>query len=277
MPTRGSACGSICRCDFGVSGVIGVEGIRERFRFALDTAIAGASEETRHAEAVGFGAWVTPSLRPAAGLRYERWSAEREYLTARAGTEFRAASDRLLLSTTLEYGQALKTHPSYTRGSVGAMWTSSTGLQRASWSTRVGLDLVSHEAPLGLWPVASSDLSWAVPLRAHPRASNGLLPGATAGRSMINGGLSGDHPVLRTGPFTLAVGVFLDGAEILHPASGTGRDRFYLDAGGGLRIGILDGQLGVLRIDLATGLADRRTALTVGMHQRWPPMRERAR
>jgi hypothetical protein len=38
-----------------------------------------------------------------------------------------------------------------------------------------------------------------------------------------------------------------------------------------LRIGILDGQLGTLRIDLATGRTDRRTALTVGMHQRWPP------
>jgi hypothetical protein len=41
-----------------------------------------------------------------------------------------------------------------------------------------------------------------------------------------------------------------------------------------LRIGILDGQLGTLRIDLATGLTDRRTALTVGMHQRWPPFHQ---
>jgi hypothetical protein len=94
---------------------------------------------------------------------------------------------------------------------------------------------------------------------------------------MIHGGLSGDHPIYRRGPFTLALGIFLDGAEIVHPADGSGRDRFYLDAGGGIRIAILDGQLGVLRIDLATGLTDRRTALTAGMHQHWPPFRERAR
>jgi hypothetical protein len=42
---------------------------------------------------------------------------------------------------------------------------------------------------------------------------------------------------------------------------------------GGIRIGILDGHLGVLRIDLATGLTDRRTAMTVGWHQGWPPFR----
>lgn len=74
----------------------------------------------------------------------------------------------------------------------------------------------------------------------------------------------------------LAAGLFLDGAEIRNPADGSGRDRFYLDAGGGLRMGILDGQLGVLRIDLATGLTDRGTAITVGLHQSWPPFRKSA-
>lgn len=270
------------RVDFRVDmparlGVIGVEGVWERFRFAVDTAPNGALEETRHAGGVGFGGWITPSLRPSAGLGLEQWSGGRKYLAVSAGTAFRAAADRFILATSVDYGQALTTHPSYARGSVGAMWTSSIGLQRASWSARLGLDLVSHGAPLGLWPVASGDLAWAIPLRAHSRASDGMLPGATTGRSMIHGGLSGDQPVYRAGPVTLTVGAFLDGAEIVHSSDGSGRDRFYVDAGGGLRIGILDGQLGVLRIDLATGLTDRRTAITVGMHQSWPPMREGAR
>jgi hypothetical protein len=151
------------------------------------------------------------------------------------------------------------------------MWTSSVGLRRATWSGRLGLDQASSRAPLGLWPVASGDIPWAIPLRAHPRTSDGLLPGATAGRSMLHGGLSGDHPLFRAGPFAFAAGVFLDGAEIRHPADGSARDRFYLDAGGGLRVGILDGHLGILRVDLATGLADRATAFTVGIHQSWPP------
>jgi hypothetical protein len=69
----------------------------------------------------------------------------------------------------------------------------------------------------------------------------------------------------------VAAGLFLDGAEIRSPADGTSADRFFLDAGGGLRFGILGGHSGILRIDLATGLTDRNTALTAGVHQSWPP------
>lgn len=254
-----------------LGGVASVEGIRERFRFALDTTATGVHDESRHAAGLGFGIWVTPSLRPSASLRLDQWSGARKYLAFSTGTAFRAAGDRFTLTGSFERGQALAQHSSYGRGGVRAMWTSSLGLQRASWSSRIGVDLVSHQAPLGLWPVASGDLTWAIPLRAHDRTTADLLPGATAGRSMIHGGLSGDQPVYRLGPFTLALGLFLDGAEILHPADGSSRDRLYLDAGGGLRVGLLDGQFGVLRIDLATGLLDRNTALSIGMQQQWPP------
>jgi hypothetical protein len=49
-------------------------------------------------------------------------------------------------------------------------------------------------------------------------------------------------------------------------------DRFYLDGGGGVRIGIAGGQLGVLRLDLARGLVnDPQTVFTVGVHSSWPP------
>ncbi len=261
----------------GFSGIIGVEGTWERFRFAVDTARNGAIEETRHVGGVGFGGWVTPALRPIAGLRVEQWSGGREYLTATAGAEIRAATDRLVLFTTVEYGRAIAPRPSYMRGDLLAAWSSSSGLRHAAWSARVGMDLVSDRTPVGIWPVASGDIARAIPLRAHPRTSEDLLPGSTAGRRMLHGGLSGDHPMYHVGPFLLAAGLFLDAAEIVHPASGASGERFYLDAGGGFRIAILDGQLGVVRIDLATGLTDRRTALTIGLHQSWPPFREMMR
>lgn len=255
----------------GVSGVIGVGGSWERYRFSLDPAQNGVLEETRHSGGVTFGGWINPALRPNAGLRLDRWPGDREYLAATAGTEFRAAGDRFALTTTVEYGQALVTHPSYSRGNVRAIWSSSTGLSRATWSTRLGLDLASSNAPLGLWPQASGDIPWSIPLRAHAWSRNGLLPGNTTGRSILHGGVSGDHPLWRVGPFTLAAGLFLDGAEIQDPADGALRNHFYVDAGGGLRIAILDGHLGIVRIDLATGLTDHASAITVGMHQSWPP------
>ena len=258
-------------------GVLGVAGSWERFRFSLNDSAPAAVEETRRSVGVSFGSWVNSALRPSVGLRFERWSGARKYVVATAGTEFRSASDRFVLTTSAEYGRSLPAHPSYSRGNLRAIWSSSVGLSRATWSGRLGVDLASPQAPLGVWPVASGDIPWAIPLRAHPRTSDGLLPGATAGRAIMHGGLSGDQPVFRAGPFTVAAGIFLDGAEIVNPADGSARNRFYLDAGGGIRIGLLEGQLGILRIDLATGLTDHRSAITAGVHQSWPPFRENTR
>jgi hypothetical protein len=65
--------------------------------------------------------------------------------------------------------------------------------------------------------------------------------------------------------------VFIDAADIMVAADGAPGDRLYLDGGAGLRIGMAEGQPGVLRIDLARGLAgEGRFALTLGVHQSWP-------
>ena len=158
------------------------------------------------------------------------------------------------------------------------MWTSSLGLGRAAWSTRLGVDWASPDAPLGTWPVVSGNLSWAIPLRAHSQPGGELLPGWSVGRGIIHAGLAGDHPVYRVGPLIVAAGMFLDGARVIAAADGLVNDRFYLDGGGGLRIGVADGQLGVIRIDLAKGLLDGgRVALTVGVHRSWPPFQQGSR
>ena len=257
--------------DLGIPGVIGIGGAWEQFRFVLDTAQAAVFEESRRSASVGFGAWVTAALRPSAGFRLERWSGGRNYLVASANLQMRRADDRLVLTATGGRGVALSAHPSWSRAAVGATWASSLGLGRTAWSTRLGADWASVDAPVGSWPVAAGNLSWAIPLRADPVTGRGLLPGRSVGRAVIHAGLAGDHPILRAGLFVLAGGVFLDGAGIRSAADGS-PDRFYLDAGAGLRIGIADGQLGVLRIDLAKGLMEQgRSALTLGVHRGWPP------
>ncbi|MEO8450505.1 MAG: C39 family peptidase [Gemmatimonadota bacterium] len=263
--------------ELGFHGIVTVEGARERFRFALDTARSGALEETRRSAVAAFGGWITPNFRPTAGFRFEQWSGARQYLAGTAGAELRAADSRFALTITGEYAAALAAHPSYERGGVRATWASSTGLGQAAWSARLGADLASPAAPLGTVPMVGGNLSWVIPLRAHPETAGGRLDGRSAGRVIGHGGLTADHPIHRMGPVTLAAGVFLDGAGVGSPADGSGTGRFYLDAGAGLRAGIADGRLGVLRIDLATGVLDRRTALTVGIHRSWPPFGERSR
>jgi hypothetical protein len=260
----------------GFRGVLGVEGRWERYRYAVDSAMTGELEEERRVALVSFGGWLTPGVRPAVSLRYERWSGTRTILAAALATEVRAAGDRFALRVTGEYALALGAHASYARGGAGTTWSSSTGLSRFSWSARAGIELASPDAPLGTRPIAGGNLSLDIPLRAHPEVEAGRLLGSNVGRVVAHGGVTADHPVHHIGPIVLAAGAFLDGAEVIEPADQSG-SRWYLDLGAGLRVGIADGHLGVLRIDVARGLLDRRSAVTIGVHPSWPPRRDDSR
>jgi hypothetical protein len=256
--------------DPGLPGVIAIEGAWERFRFSLGAGGTAIFDQTRRSAVVAFGGWIAPWLRTSAALRLERWSGDQRYLAASVGAQLRARDDRFQLSARTEHAVAVTDQPSYTSGAVRAAWASSLGLSRTAWSARLGFDRVGRHAPIGTWPMAGGNLDWALPLRAHSATIGRSLAGRSAGRGIISAGIAGDHPVHRTGPLVFAAGLFLDAARIVSPADGS-PDRFHLDGGAGLRIGIADGRLGIVRIDLARSLvADRDAALTFGVEQNWP-------
>jgi hypothetical protein len=250
----------------GWTGVVTVGGSWERFRYGIDSLTV---QETRRSGGIGFGAWVIPELRPSLGLRYDRWSGERRYVVVSQANELRLARDRFTLRTTLEAGIANEAAASYTAGSLRARWASSPLLQHTSWSIRYGVDLADSHTPAGLWPFASGDVPGAIPLRAHPFTLRDLLPSSTIARSVMHGGVAVDQPFYRSPLITLALGGFVDWAMMSDRLNGR-PTRTFVDGGGGLRIGLADGALGVIRIDLATGLNDDHSALTVGMHREWP-------
>lgn len=261
--------------DPGLQGILTIEGNRERFRFALDTTGTPIFEETRRSAIVGFGGWVSAGVRPLVAFRLERWSGDRRYLAGSIGADVRARDDRFELTAKTEYAVALSAHPSYTTGWARAAWASSLGLSRAAWSARLGFDWAGRHAPLGTWPMAGKDLAWALPLRAHTLTTGDALAGRSAGRAITSAGLAADRPFFRKGPLVFGAGLFFDAAQIFSPADGSRENRFYLDGGSGLRIGLADGQMAVLRIDVSRGLvSDRRTAVTVGIHRSWPFFRQ---
>jgi hypothetical protein len=99
-----------------------------------------------------------------------------------------------------------------------------------------------------------------------------------AGRAIIHAGLAGDHPIHRFGPLILAAGTFFDAVRVTAAADGSLKNRFYLDSGVGIRIGVADRESRVIRIDLARRLQpDRRSALTVGAHRSWPHLQPGSR
>lgn len=253
----------------GVPGVLRVEGAWERMRVALDTTGASVVEDTWRSAAVQWSGWLSPGVRQAATVGLERWSGDRRYVTLEAATELRGWGDRFRVGARGTQAAALSEHSSYRRARVEAMWSSSDGLVRAGWSTRLGGDWVSAHAPLGAWSVAGGSPSSAIPLRAEPSPRGDFVAGGAVGRTILHGGLAGDVPVHRVGPLVLAVGAFLDAARIAGSADGWVGHRSHLDVGVGLRIGIGDGALGVLRVDVARGMLEEgRSALTVGVQRR---------
>jgi hypothetical protein len=122
--------------------------------------------------------------------------------------------------------------------------------------------IVAGDAPLALWPGAGTGQGREGLLRAHPLIDDGVIRNAAFGRHVVDGGVEGRRWVqLARRPIRFAPALFLDVARAYH-ALDPQSERWQTDVGGGLRIAIPGS--GVLRIDLAHGLADGRTALSMG-------------
>jgi len=254
----------------GIPGVLRIGENWDRFRFA-DALGNAVEEESRRARHIGFGGWVTAAVRPSLSLTYDRWSADRNFLGVSAKLDVYARDDRLRIRAGGTQAAGLSGTGAYTQLEAGARWASAITIARPSWSARVGVNWASEGTPQGAWPIVGTNLEWAIPLRAHSATAGGLLNPASTGRRVAHAGLTTDYPVHRFGVIVLAAGAFLDGARIDHGADGSGANRWLLDLGGGVRLGVGDGKLGVFRLDLAHGLTDGKAAVTIGVQREWPP------
>jgi hypothetical protein len=245
---------------------------------AVDTAVGGVSESTWQMAAARYGWWVAPAIRPEFAVGLESWKDGRRFLTISTRSEARFLDDRLRLQLSASEAISPADGPSYRSAGARSMLASSLGLQRASWSLRVGADWVSVDAPLGAWPLVNRGMDRAVTLRAEPSIEGSAMQARAMGRAIVHAGVGADHPIGAVGPLTVAVGAFVDGAEVMLPAQPTIGNRSYLDGGGGVRLGLAGGAWGTVRLDLAWGLlADRGAALSVGYHEEWPPWSRTAR
>jgi tetratricopeptide (TPR) repeat protein len=126
---------------------------------------------------------------------------------------------------------------------------------------RAGLDLTSADAPRALWSGAGTGHARGPLLRAHPLLEDGRLTGDVFGRHVYHASAEARRwlkPVMKL--VRIAPAVFVDVARAsdrLLPGAA-----WHADAGAGLRLA-LPGS-GVVRLDVAKGLRDGTTALSVG-------------
>ena len=256
----------------GLPGIVSLEGSWEQYRFADNTLMDPLPLEQRRATTLGFSGWLRGGVEALAGVRFERWSGQRDFLAVSLGGALHPRHDRLVLIVRGEQAVAFRDRASYARVQTRVAWQPPVGPSSISWTARLGVDWASAHAPRGLWPIAGGDLARAIPLRAQSLSVAGLLPTARSGQGILHGGVAADRPVTTLGPLSVAVGVFLDGADVMAAGDGSIRHRRYLDGGTGLRFGLVGAERGALRVDFARGLLEkRRWALSIGLEQAWPP------
>ena len=214
--------------------------------------------EVRKGGSVAWSDWTATNLRWQTTLGFDTWGERGKTLALSAAIEQRAWGDRVALdgSATIVAGNF-----SAWTGNAGVHWRSSLRNQGAVFLARGGVELASDRAPLALWPGAGHGHARPTLLRAHALLDDGVITGGVFGRRVYSAGAewrAWSRPL--KGALRFAPAAFVDAARAERRL--TPNDQWHVDAGAGLRIALPGSN--ILRIDVAKGVRDGKTAFSVG-------------
>lgn len=242
----------------GPGGIWRLDASKETQTFA-DLGIA--FEETRTRGGVELSNWIDQRTRLRGGVAIERWTDRRRTLATSGRIEFWPVIDRLAI----EAGATAWTGSGDGFGAADGLirWRSKGANSGTVWLANAGYRAASTAAPPSIWPGADTGHAREVLLRAHPLLADGVIDGGVFGRRVAHGGaevqrwfVPGTQRLVRVAP-----AVFMDVARATRGLAQSD-PRVHYDAGAGLRVSIAG--MGVLRIDVARGLRDGRTAFSAG-------------
>lgn len=262
---------------FGLPGVLDVRGYWEQQSYeAPRTANAGAVddavtvEERRHA-AAGLAEWLSGMLWLSGGLGVDRWTDGPIRPAVHAAVQLRLAEDRIAVTGSGSAWPSIASRPAFGLIELAASWRSTAGRRALEWRARAGFELASDGSPLALWRGAGTGHARDALLRAHPLLDDGVVRGERIGRSLAHGGFEATRWLWDGGLGAVGVALFLDGAKLWRPLDrGVGEvdGSLMIDSGAGLRLSLP--WQGSLRADVAVGLGDGATALSMAWEGPWP-------
>ncbi|MGE4068840.1 MAG: papain-like cysteine protease family protein [Vicinamibacterales bacterium] len=246
-------------------GVTRIEAAWERQSYAGAGVRAPVRLSHRHA-AARLSDWRTGVLRWEAGAVLDGWDGP-SHAGLDGGLELRLGRDHVALGARAAAWAPAGDRAGFATAAVRAAWRSTGRRAAAGWSAVAGLASASAPAPLDLWPGAGVGHARSAFLRAHPLLDGGVLAGPVFGRRLAHASLEYARPIHR-GAIGVALAVFGDAARAWARRDGT-RSAWQVDTGAGLRI-TAPGIAGVIRLDLARGLADGQVAVSAGWQPPWP-------
>ena len=219
---------------------------------------APVSRETRTHTGLAAGAWATDRLRITGRAGIDRWLDRRRQALVGADAEFWPIADRLQLRGRISHWSGAD---AFSAGSVDAMFRSSAARSGDLLLLRAGESAATDAAPALAWPGADTGHVRDVLLRANPAPRSGghfrrrVRTTTDIRRSRVSTMVEADEAagaVCASGIHRYREGVPGPCIKLLSTA---------IDAGVGSRIAAPGSK--VLLIDLAHGLRDGRTALSV--------------
>jgi hypothetical protein len=253
----------------GRPGIWHLDSFRERQAYATravsdsgGATVLDVSHEERRRTGLSFSDWIGPDVRIEIGAALDKWIGRGSHVSLEGSVERRWARDRLALGAQGAGWISLADGPPFEAGSLSLRWCSN-GLERSdAWQGHLGFSGATSESPRALWYGAGTGQGRPPLLRAHPLLDRGVVRGRTFGRTLVHGTIERQDWPWRLGLAQVGWALFFDGARSWN-SDGADRGAWQVDGGTGLRLRGL-GIKGLIRVDLARGLKDGRSALSLG-------------
>jgi len=223
--------------------------------------------ETRTHGALTFSDWLTGSLRYSVSAGIDTWhgpSFEGRTVFAGGLLERRWLGDRW----SIDGSATIWAEPSggvFHTVAGRVAFKSPPRADRWVYLADAGVEQAGSNAPLALWPRAGTDTRERVLLRAHPLFEDGVIDltgPSVLGRTLLYSHGEAQRWIGSAGPARVGVAMFADVAQTSR-AQTSQAGRTQIDVGAGVRLRA-PGFAATLRVDVARGLRDDATALTVG-------------
>lgn len=239
----------------GSLGLVTVDAMAEEQPFT--TPSLPAADRTR--ARVALADWATGWFRWELRGGFDRWARDGTFAAAGASAQVEHLGATVILEAdTWPGGEG------FGRGEASVRWSSSRERRGTLVGVRAGLQFLGEHGPLDIWPAGDTGHAREPLLRAHPVLADGRLDVQRLGRRLQHAGVEVQRWRRGPGPLSLGFAGFLDVARTGHRLAGDAL--VDADAGFGVRVAV-PGQRGVFRVDIARGLSDGRTAVSVG----WQP------
>lgn len=218
--------------------------------------------ESRTHGGVSVSDWLTSSVRYRLSAAVDRWGGDRRTIAAGVEVERRSVDDRLSVMAAVTSYAPLGLGEAFHGGGIQVRATPFMTPTGVVLSTTAGASVVTHAAPLALWPGAGVGQARPVLLRAHPLFHDGAISGPAFGRTLLYGNVEVQRWFNRPSPVRTALVVFSDLARATRRQSSLDDAPLHVDVGVGFRARLTTA--GTLRADIGRGMRDGAVAFSVG-------------